>query len=504
MKKSDVARPPEPTSSRTGNTGVILEAEEHVLATLEKDGSRRWLFPRLAQGNLWKLRRVVAYVLIAVFAVIPHLRLNGKPLVLLDIPARRFTIFGLTFLPTDTFLLALFLICVFLAIILATALVGRVWCGWGCPQTVFMEFVFRPVDRLFDGTKGKGGKPKGPMPLWKRAARFGVYLLLAMFLAHTFLAYFIGTERLAQWIRLSPFEHPIPFLIMVAATGAMLFDFMYFREQLCLIACPYGRFQSALLDRKSLIVAYDVNRGEPRGKKTVALPIAEERHGDCIDCGLCVQVCPTGIDIRNGLQLECINCTQCIDVCHDVMLKVNRPVGLIRYASQDTIAGKGTSWLRPRLIIYPVALIAVLSVFMSLLLTKKSFDANIYRNFGNPFSLNSESRIQNSLRLDLVNRTDKPTTYDVKVLSPTQVQLQFVEGQAISLPSNGSHIFPIIINAPYECFSDGLCEVKIEIADSNSDTRILKYEMMGPESPPKPADSTKPSEDSSAPESDAK
>ena len=352
---------------------ALLEAPEHVLSTLERDGSRRWLRPRLSRGNLWKRRRVVAYVLMAVFVAIPHIRIGGKPMILIDIAAREFTFFGRTFLPTDTLLLALLMLSVFITIVLVTAITGRAWCGWACPQTVYMEYLFRPIDRLFEGTVGKGGKAKRELSGWRQAARIAVYVMLSMFLAHTFLAYFVGTERLAQWMQRSPIEHPTSFLVMAATTGLMLFDFLFFREQLCLIACPYGRFQSVMLDEQSMIVAYDPVRGEPRKK---GKHHEGDQAGDCVDCNQCVVVCPTGIDIRNGLQMECINCTQCIDACNEVMDRIGTPRGLIRFSSQDAIARKPKKLLRARTLVYPLILVGVLSGFVYAVSTKTTFDGS--------------------------------------------------------------------------------------------------------------------------------
>lgn len=217
----------------------LLTPDEHVLSTLESDGSRRWLFPRLSAGYFWKVRRIVGYALIALFVALPHLRINGKPSILLDITQREFTILGYTFLPTDTLLLALLMLSIFLTIFLLTAMFGRVWCGWACPQTVYLEFVYRPIERFFMGTSGRGGVPSKKLPSYRKVAMYIVYLLLSMALAHTFLAYFVGVERLSQWVRQSPFEHPAPFFVMALTTGLMMFDFVFFREQLCLIACPY-------------------------------------------------------------------------------------------------------------------------------------------------------------------------------------------------------------------------------------------------------------------------
>jgi cytochrome c oxidase accessory protein FixG len=317
------------------------------MSTMRDDGSRRWMYPRRSPGRFWHARRVLAYFLIAVFTLVPYIHVGGKPLVLLDIPARQFTILGFTFLPTDTVLLALLMVSGILGIALVTALLGRVWCGWMCPQTVYMEFLYRPIERLFDGPPGirhTPGKKSSPL---RKVLKYVVYLLFSAFLAHTFLAYFVGVKSLAVWVTRSPLEHPAAFLLMVGVTGLMMFDFSYFREQVCLVACPYGRFQSVMLDRDSLIVIYDPKRGEPRAKGR-----REEGDGlgDCVDCGMCTDTCPTGIDIRDGLQMECVNCTQCIDACDSMMERLGKPRGLIRFSSQARIAGESSRFLRPRVI----------------------------------------------------------------------------------------------------------------------------------------------------------
>lgn len=462
-------------------SSAFLQPEEHVLSTLEHDGSRRWLYPRLATGSLWKARRMVAWVLIAIFTLIPHLRYAGKPLVLLDIPQRRFTILGFTFLPTDTLLLALAMVSLFVTIFLVTALVGRVWCGWACPQTVYMEFLFRPIDRWFEGTKGKGGKPKEPLSGLRYWGRFLVYLFLCMFLTHTFLAYFVGTEALAQWIRQSPFEHPIPFLVMAFTTGLMMFDFLFFREQLCLIACPYGRFQSVMLDRRSLIVAYDKNRGEPRAKGKRSLPVVSAA-GDCIDCGKCVQVCPTGIDIRNGLQMECINCTQCIDVCNDVMDKIGSPRGLIRYSSQEQLESKTNKILRPRLIIYPVVLLVTLTLFGIVFSSKHAFDATLLRSLGSPFTIAQDGKIENNLRLKLVNRTEKETEFSLKLIGTEDATLVLQDGEKLLLKPEETRTFNVLVRFSPSVAPTGSKALELEVDSSQDAVRKLKLTLLAPRS----------------------
>ena len=288
-------------------------------------------------GPYLRARRILAYVLIAIFTLLPYLKIHGKPAVLLDLPDREFTIFGFTFLSTDTLLLALALITLVLGICLVTALAGRMWCGWMCPQTVYMEFVFRPIERLFDGPPGArhrpGRKRTTPRTRGQICPVPGDFRLSGPHLPG------LLRRRRGPGPVGPPFalEHPVPFLVMLAVTGLMMFDFVYFREQTCIVACPYGRFQSVMLDRDSLIVSYDPRRGEPRGK------LGDRKgggsHGDCIDCGMCTDTCPTGIDIRDGLQLECIACTQCIDACNGVMERIGKPKGLIRLSSQAAIEG---------------------------------------------------------------------------------------------------------------------------------------------------------------------
>jgi cytochrome c oxidase accessory protein FixG len=471
---SEVDSDSAPKSGRSS----LLDAPEHVLSTLEHDGSRRWLYPKLSMGKLWKRRRILAYFLIVFFVVLPHLRIEGKPLILLDIAARRFVFFGHTFLPTDTLLLALLMLAVFVTIVLATTFFGRVWCGWACPQTVYMEFLFRPIDRWFEGTTGKGGKPKQKPTGVMAFARYAIYFALSLLLAHTFLAYFVGTDRLAMWIRSSPFEHPTAFLVMGATTGLMLFDFLFFREQLCLIACPYGRFQSVMLDRQSLIVAYDERRGEPRKKGRRG---DDEPAGDCVDCHQCVVVCPTGIDIRNGLQLECVNCTQCIDACNDVMDRVGRPRGLIRYSSQDSLAGKPPKLLRLRTIAYPLLLTAVVTGFLVVLSTKFAFDARVMRGRGNPFEQVAAGVISNNFTLRITNRTDDPRTYRIELIQPANAQFAEADAANVELPGGGSRLVPLMIRVPASQIGiAGRTDGKIRITDDIGNERLVTMTVLGP------------------------
>jgi len=442
-----------------------------VLPTLWGDGSRKWLNPKLATGKWWNRRRWLAYGLIAFFVTLPHLRLNGRPLVLLDIVKREFTILGHTFYPTDTPLVALLMLLAFTGIMLVTAVGGRVWCGWGCPQTVYLEFLFRPIDRVFKGLIDKNALIGKPL-------RLLTYLICSLLLAHTFLSYFVGTDRLTQWVRLSPLEHPTAFLVMGGATAALLFDFLFFREQFCMIACPYGRFQSVMLDRQSLIVTYDIKRGEPRVKGKRTLPT---KVGDCVDCGRCTAVCPTGIDIRNGLQMECIHCAQCIDACDSVMEQVGFAPGLIRYSSSNAMEGQPARWLRPRTIIYPV-LISVLSLlFLYVLSTKFAMDARLMRSPGAPYTMTDPRTAQNNFKVRLVNRSQFAQKYSIALIQPEGGAADWSSQAELHLEPGQSTLAPMEVHFPtQQTAGTGVTSAKIRVEDESGNRREVSFQLVGP------------------------
>jgi len=453
-------------------------APGRVLATLNEDGSRRWIRPKLSPGNFWRIRRVVAYALMVVFFLIPYLRMNGKPLVLLDVPHRQFTLIGYTFLPTDTLLFMLLLMSIAISIFLLTALFGRVWCGWACPQTVYMEFLFRPIERFFEG--GRSGsaamdKAGGFQP--RRLAKNGVYLVLALFLAHTFLAYFVGIDQLIQWVRQSPFEHPTSFLIMAGTTALIFFDFAYFREQTCLVACPYGRLQSVLLDRQSLIVGYEPLRGEPRTLKVKNRP---DGAGDCIDCGACVLTCPTGIDIRDGLQMECIHCTQCADACDAIMDKVGKPRGLIHYTSQNTVEGKPNRFLRPRVILYPAALALAVGLLAFSLGTKANTDVTLLRGAGAPFTRQPNGNVVNQIRVKITNRDAAERAYRLEVSGVAGASL-IAPNNPVTVPGDKTVETSIFVVVPEESFGEDRLPSIIRISDGADFSIDIPFELVGPE-----------------------
>ena len=459
----------------------LLQPEERVLSTLERDGSRRWLRPKLAPGRYLTRRRVVAYLLIAIFTVTPYLKVRGKPVILLDVVHRRFTLMGVTFLPTDMMFLALFMVSLILSIFLLTALLGRVWCGWACPQTVYMEFLFRPLERLFTGRTGVGGKPKGQVAAWRLVLMYATYFLASFYLAHTFLSYFVGVEALRHWVFGSPTDHIAAFVIVVFVTVMMLFNFGFFREQTCIIACPYGRLQSVLLDKSSLIISYDKRRGEPRGAiRRTSLPVVEaEKKGDCVDCDMCVSVCPTGIDIREGLQIECVACAQCIDACDTVMKKVGRATGLIRYSSQSAMAGEKTRMLRPRVIIYPSVLLVLVSILAFLLATRAPADVAVMRGLGLPFVTMPDGGIENTLRVKLTNRTDHAMRLNVSVVGRQDVVVSAAD-RTVDLAVGQSLLQPVHLVAPPRAFTLGFLDVTLRVSGEDGTVIDRTCRLLGP------------------------
>ncbi|MEO8699457.1 MAG: cytochrome c oxidase accessory protein CcoG [Kofleriaceae bacterium] len=448
---------------------------QRVLSTLNQDGTRHWLRPKLSRGRFLQRRRIVGYALIAVFVALPLLEIGGRQALLLDLVDRELSVFGAVFRPSDGFLLMLAGLVIVLAVFLLTALFGRVWCGWGCPQTVYLELIFRPIERLFEGTPGQ--QAKLPRLHWRRLAKLAVYAVLSFVLANVFLAYFVGTARLRTWVLESPLDHLGGFAVVVAVSGLMLFDFGYFREQMCIVACPYGRLQTVLLDRQSLIVGYNPQRGEPRAKPKKHLAVLGER-GDCVDCNACVATCPTGIDIREGLQMECIGCAQCVDACDGVMTKLGKPRGLIGYTSEEKLAGLPARLVRARTLIYPAILAVVTGLLVWGVASKPATEISVERISGPSFIELPDGSISSQARIKIENESDSKRRYSVAIADGPDLRLR--SQASWELDARASMTLPLYIDVPRASFTNGKREAYLQIADGTGFHRVIAVVLFGP------------------------
>ncbi len=409
------------------------------VATITKEGTRNFINPKKPKGRLYNLRTRFSIFYLIVFFTLPFIKINNEPLLMLNVLDRKFIIFGMVFWPQDFFIFGIAMLTFVVFIILFTVVFGRVFCGWACPQTIFMEMVFRKIEYWIDGDSGRQKQLKA-MPwnaekIKKRVAKFVIFFSLSFIIANFFLAYLIGMDQLLGYLQ-TPAEHVGTLISLLIFTSVFFFVYWWFREQACLVVCPYGRLQGVLLDKNSIVVAYDHKRGEPRGKlkknedhdckcvdckedgacKSISQKIeAIVPQGDCIDCLACVRVCPTGIDIRNGTQLECVNCTACIDACDAIMTSVKKPVGLIRYASENSIVKGVRLKFTTRIKAYTSVLALLLSLLVFLLVSRTDLDARLMRTAGMTYTSLPDGRISNLYNLKLANKTHNDIAYTLKL-----------------------------------------------------------------------------------------
>ncbi|MDH3653076.1 MAG: cytochrome c oxidase accessory protein CcoG [Myxococcales bacterium] len=459
-------------------TTQLPVVEEHA-SSLRSDGSRNYVHPADVKGRFTSLRYAIFSVLIAIYVLLPFVKIGGHPAVFLDIVNRRFYLFGGVFNAQDFWLVFFLLSGVGLTLLIVTAIKGRLWCGYACPHTVFLEGVFRRIERLIEGPRAdrlrRNAAGLSFDKVWRKLLKHSVYVVLALLLSHVFISYFVSLPSLVEMVRRSPSEHPTAFTWVIVMSAILYFNFSWFREQLCLIICPYGRLQSAMTDRDTMVIGYDFNRGEPRGKAN------DPNNGDCVDCKRCVVVCPTGIDIRNGLQMECVGCAACVDACDEIMTKVGRPEGLVRYDSLHGLEGKPKHFGRPRLFFYGgIATLWLLGTALAFS-QNTAFEANVLRLEGAPFMV-VDSGVRNSLRVHLVNKTGDKQTFAIEPESESGIEY-IIPQRRIELESLGSTYLPILAILPKDQMRPGL-ELKLTISmegrDDSKGSRVVGAPFVGP------------------------
>ena len=460
------------------------------IGTIDEEGKRRWIFPKKPRGKFYDRRKIVSYFLLLFLFAAPFIKINGNQFLMFNVLERRFNIFGLPFWPQDFHLFVISMIIAVIFITLFTVGFGRLFCGWVCPQTIFMEMVFRRIEFWIDGDRGKqirlAKQPWNAEKIRKRLFKWFIFLVISFLIANVFLAYLRGGDTVIQFIKDGPSKHLGTFIPLIIFTGLFYFVFAWFREQVCIIACPYGRLQGVLLDDKSVVVAYDHKRGEGKaGRKKFRKN--EDRqalgHGDCIDCFQCVHVCPTGIDIRNGTQLECVNCTACIDECDLIMEKVGLPTGLIRYASEANIANKTKFRLTPRLKGYIGVLTILIGVLGGMLALRNNIEARILRLPGQLYERKDNNVISNVFTYKLINKTTDTINalkFDIRNIEGT-IKLVSQE-EFISVPAQGLAEGTLFVEISRNQLQDDKVKLIIDLLDDNDVIETTTVSFLGPRS----------------------
>lgn len=402
-------------SNSSDNTFLIDRSFRDSVSTIDQKGRRKYITPKKPKGQLYNKRTIASIIYLIIFFTLPLIKVNGEPFIMFNVIKRKFIIFGQIFGPQDFFIFALGMITFVIFIILFTVIFGRVFCGWACPQTIFMEMVFRKIEYWIDGDNKQQMQLKS-MPwngykIKKRLLKISAFYIISFFIANYFMAYLISMDEVIKYVSEGIFAHIGTFGILMLFTTLFFFVYYWFREQVCIVVCPYGRLQGVLLDKNSIVVAYDYLRGEPRGKSTDT----NQKIGDCIDCKACVRVCPTGIDIRNGTQLECINCTACIDACDEIMEKINKPKNLILFASENTIVRKESLKFTGRIKAYSTVLLTIFLSLVILLSTRDVVDITILRVQGMIYQKLPDGYTGNLYSARMFNKTHKELLIDFNI-----------------------------------------------------------------------------------------
>lgn len=459
------------------------ESFRDSIATVDEDGKRKWVYPKKPKGKFTTARGWVSIFLLVFLFGAPFLKINGQPLLLFNLLERKFIIFGKVFWPQDFYLFGLGMIILVLFIALFTVVYGRLFCGWVCPQTIFMENVFRRVEYFIEGDWKQQMKlnkePWNQKKILKKTSKHIIFFGISFIIANTFLAYIIGIDELIDTVTSPVSEHVGGFASITVFSGVFYGVFAFMREQVCTTVCPYGRLQGVMLDRQSIVVAYDRVRGENRGKFRKNEDRNAVNKGDCIDCMQCVNVCPTGIDIRNGTQLECVNCTACIDACDEMMVAVNLPTGLIRYTSEEQIETRKPFRLSNRAKAYTVLLVVLVGVMVTLLATRNTVELNILRTPGMLYQTNDDGTISNLYNYKLINKTNNDMLLHF-VPEEEGFKIKMV-GETRTLAGQSTAEGAFFLSAPEDAFEFGKTFSQLQILDEEGNViDKVKVQITGP------------------------
>lgn len=479
-ERSESRSPADPTTK-----GMDWDDFRDHLSTADKEGHRQWLYPRKPRGRFTRARTYLSWVLLAIMFAGPFIRIRGNPLLLLNVVERKFVILGHIFWPQDMIISALTLLIFLTGIVIFTAAFGRLWCGWTCPQTVLMEMVFRKIEYWIEGDapaqRALARAPWNARKIVLKLSKHTLFFALSFIVGNTLLAYIIGADQLFNIVTDNPLNHLHGLTFMILFTLLFYGIFARFREQACTFICPYGRFQSTLLDENTIVVAYDYKRGEKRGRLKRSQS-AEQRQaggtGDCINCLACVHVCPTGIDIRNGTQMECVHCTACIDACDAVMDKIGRPRGLIRYASLNGIEQGERLHVTPRLGGYGVLLLALIGVWSFLVFTRADVETTLLRAPGALFQEMPDGHFSNLYTVKVVNKTSRSMPVDFK-LENIRGDLQ-VMGESIVVPPQGLTETSILIDLDRSVLKSGSTPLVVGVYSHDRRLQTIKTSFIGP------------------------
>jgi cytochrome c oxidase accessory protein FixG len=462
--------------SASEKEAILDQTFRDSVGTIDQKGKRKYIFPKKPKGWFTDRRTFASIVYLIVFFTLPWIKMNGEPFIMINVLKRKFIIFGQIFGPQDFFIFALAMITFVVFIILFTSIFGRIFCGWACPQTIFMEMVFRKIEYWIDGDSNKQQQlkamPWNAFKIRKRAIKIIVFYLISFIIANYFMAYLISMDEVLRYVHEGIGVHASTFIALLIFTSVFFFVYYWFREQVCIVVCPYGRLQGVLLDKNSIVVAYDYVRGEPRGK------VSEQKTGDCIDCKACVRVCPTGIDIRNGTQLECINCTACIDACDEIMEAVDRPKQLIRYASENNIAKKETLKITTRIKGYSFLLLAIASALFIMLATRDAVDITILRTQGMIYQSLPNGYIGNLYSARMFNKTHKDIEVNLSI--PEEEGSIEVIGKKPLITKESYTIITFLVKKKTNHIKKRKSDIEIEVRAEGKKLSTKKTTFIGP------------------------